>query len=287
MKKISSTSESTWKNVVTKSRCTKVKRKMVPIGWNVVRTCFCKDFVHASLWVPWKGAAATQCSACPRSSVPPRSDAGTRWKSRPSLSRQTLELVLLWFRGWTIRWAARTTPPCWGRWPWSWPRCRGAVRRNEGWRETTESSPWRRLLWRESNSGLWKIFIIVNRDGHLNVCPTVELRAHTQSVGVGARQLRSWSQVRVDQSLFLQARDHLTSRVAPDSSAADRAGVRVVLGHGGQQQRNVVAFGSYHGVFRQLLCRPGPAPWQTLVWRTRDGFIKLQDLHRHKRSLWL
>lgn len=116
-----------------------------------------------------------------------------------------------------------------------------------------------------------------NQDGcwRPNICHTVELRAHTQSVRGGTWQLRARSQVRVGQSLFLQAWNHLTRRVAPNSSAAHGAGVWVILGHRGQQQRDIVAFWSYHRVFRWLVCRPGPAPRQTLVWKTREGFIKM------------
>lgn len=95
---------------------------------------------------------------------------------------------------------------------------------------------------------------------HLDLYHTVEVRAHTQPVGGGARQFRSRGQVSVGQSLIFQARYNLTGRVAPNSSAANGAGIRVILSHRGQQQRDIVAFRSYHRVFRRLIGRLGPAP---------------------------
>lgn len=97
---------------------------------------------------------------------------------------------------------------------------------------------------------------------------TVELRAHTQSVGGGARQFWSWGQVSIGQSLLLQARCNLTGRVTPNSSTANRVGIWVILSHWGQQQRNIVALWSYHGVFRRLIRWLGPAP--RLLWNTRE-----------------
>lgn len=87
---------------------------------------------------------------------------------------------------------------------------------------------------------------------------TVEVGAHAQSVGGGAGQFGPGGQVRVGQSLIFEAGYDLAGRVAPYPSAADGAGVRVVLGHRGEQQRDVVAFRPHHRVFGQLICRFGP-----------------------------
>lgn len=74
------------------------------------------------------------------------------------------------------------------------------------------------------------------------MCHTIEMGSHTKSVGRGAGQFRSGGQVRVSQSLILKAGCDLTGGVAPYSSAANRAGICVILSHWGQQQGDVVAF---------------------------------------------
>lgn len=76
---------------------------------------------------------------------------------------------------------------------------------------------------------------------HSYPCHTVEMGAHTQAVGGGARQFGSCGQVSISQSLFFEARDNLAGRVPANSTAANGAGIWVILSHRGQQQRDVVA----------------------------------------------
>lgn len=94
----------------------------------------------------------------------------------------------------------------------------------------------------------------------LQTSHTIELRlrADTQPVGRSSSCFRPCSQVREGQSRFLQTWYDLTGWVAADSSATNRAGIGVVLSHRSEQQRDVVAFWSYHRVFRLLILGPAP-----------------------------